>query len=379
VLAVDLPSGLDADTGQVLGDAPQADLTLTLGLPKPGLALEPGRSLAGRVLVARIGIADEAPGVVASTRLWTHASAGARLPERPAHGHKGSFGHVLVVAGSTGKSGAAALAAQGAARAGAGLVTIACPAGLNDVIEALSLEAMTAPLPDTQERAISAKACEAALSLAASRDAVVLGPGLGNEAETVAFVRAFVEKLERPIVIDADGLNALAATHDVLKRRRAASILTPHPGEAGRFLGIAAADVNRDRIGAARALAERTGAIVVLKGAATVTASPDGDARVNATGGPALGSGGTGDVLAGVVGALLGQGCSPFEAAALGAHLHGMAGDLEAEAHGASGVLAGDVARRLPDAAERLRAAAQERNRHGRGGRSGLLLRFPEP
>jgi NAD(P)H-hydrate epimerase len=388
VLAVDLPSGLDADTGQPLGEAVTADATLSLGLPKLGLALEPGRSLAGAVYVARIGIADAAPGVAPAATLWTDACVGARLPARPRAAHKGSFGHVLVIAGSEGKTGAAALAGEGAARAGAGLVTIACPAGLQPVLEAKSKECMTVAVADTRERSFATAAEPALLALAAARGTVVLGPGIGTDPETVALVRALVAKLERPLVVDADGLNALAGAPDVLKRRKAASILTPHPGEAGRLLGLSAADVNRDRVGAARRLAERTGRIVVLKGAATVIAAPPGgeDAGrvvVNATGGPILGTGGTGDVLAGIIGGLLAQGCAPFAAAVLGAHVHGRAGDRLARARGETGTLAGEIAAEVPRTLDALRrtAARQERGMRRDGGRRGgdLTLRFPEP
>jgi NAD(P)H-hydrate epimerase len=373
VLSVDLPSGLCADTGQILGEAVQADLTLTFGLPKLGLALEPGRSRAGRVRVVRIGIAAEAPGVVPDAELWTRAAAGARLPARPPAGHKGTFGHVLLVAGSEGKTGAAALAAQGAGRAGAGLVTLACPAGLNDILEVKCTEAMTAPLPETQRRSLSAAALEAVLGLAAERDAVGLGPGIGREPETGELVRELLLRLEGPLALDADALFALAREPERLRRRRAPTLLTPHPGEAARLLGARAADLERDRPGAARRLAARTGAVVLLKGAASVIAGPDGRTVVNPTGGPALGSGGTGDVLLGVVAAFLAQGMEPFEAAALAAYLHGFAGDRLAARLGPAGLLAEDLAAELPLAARGLRRAAAEPPKPG------LAAGFPEP
>jgi len=375
VVAVDLPSGLCADSGQVLGFAAPADVTVTLALPKPGLALEPGRSLAGRVQVARIGIADAAPGIALATSLWTRAGAGERLPARPAHGHKGSFGHALLVAGSEGKTGAAALAALGAARSGAGLVTIACPAGLNDVLEALCLEAMTAPVADTAQRAFAASAAEAVLALAATREAVGLGPGIGRSAETLAFVGALAKRLERPLALDADALFAFAGSPEALAARRAPTVLTPHPGEAAGLLGSDAATINRDRLGAARRLAQLSGCVVLLKGAATITAAPDGRAIVNPTGGPALASGGTGDVLLGIVTAHLAQGCEAFEAAALAAFVHGAAADAIAQRTGPAGLLASELAAELPAAAQRLReaAAAPSETSHG------FALAFPEP
>jgi NAD(P)H-hydrate epimerase len=374
VVAIDVPSGLCADTGQPLGVAVEADATVSIGLPKLGLALEPGRSYAGAITVARIGIADEAPGVKVAAELLTRAAAGAGLPARPADGHKGSFGHALLVGASEGKTGAIALAAEAAGRVGAGLVTIACPAGLNDILEIKCTEAMTAPLPDTTERALAASAEVALRRLAAERDAVGFGPGLGQGAETVKLVRASVIDLDRPLVLDADGLNALAGEPGLLARRRAPTVLTPHPGEAARLLGTRAAALNRDRVGAARALAESSGAVVLLKGAASVIAEPGGRVAINPTGGPALATGGTGDVLLGVVTGLLAQGCAPFEAAALGAFVHGLAADRIAARTGPAGLLAEDLTRELPAALHELRLLPSPERMHAR-----LALAFPEP
>ncbi len=376
VVAVDLPSGVDSDSGRRLGVAVRADTTVTFGLPKLGLALEPGRSLAGRVIVARIGIVDSAPGVQVAAELWTRGGAGSRLPVRPADGHKGTFGHALIVAGSEGKTGAAALAAAGAARAGAGLVTIACPAGLNDILEIKCTEAMTAPVPDTSERALAASAEDALVALAAERDAVGLGPGVGRGAETLKLVRALVARIDAPLAIDADALFAFAGEPELLAGRSAPTVLTPHPGEAATLLGVSAADVNRDRVAAARRLAQLTDAVVLLKGAATVTASPAGRLVVNPSGGPALASGGTGDVLLGVLTGLLAQGVEATEAAGLAAFVHGHAADRIARGTGPSGLLATQLADAIPAAADALRAEAE-------GARdplqAGLAVRFPEP
>jgi NAD(P)H-hydrate epimerase len=374
VVSLDLPSGVSSETGGVLGVAVEADLTVTFGLPKLGLALEPGRSRAGRVLVARIGIADAAPGMAPDALLWTRAAAGARLPARPASGHKGSFGHALVVAGSEGKTGAAALAAEGAGRVGAGLVTIACPASLNDVLETKCTEAMTVALPDTPARALAGSAEDALVALAAERSAVGLGPGLGRGAETAKLVRGFALRSEKPLALDADGLHAFADAPARLRARRAPTVLTPHPGEAAALLGGSAADVNRDRVSAARRLSDLCGCVVLLKGAATLVAAPGEPLLVNPTGGPALGSGGTGDVLLGMLAGLLAQGVPAREAAALAAFLHGFAGDRLAARHGPSGLLAGDLAREIPAASQALREAAA-----APVPRASLALRFPEP
>jgi NAD(P)H-hydrate epimerase len=373
VVAVDLPSGLDADTGQPLGACVAADLTVTLGLPKLGLALEPGRGLAGRVVVARIGIADELPGLRARAELWTRAAAAGHLPARPRDGHKGRFGHVLVVAGSEGKTGAAALAALGAARVGAGLVTIACPESTNPVLATACSEVMTAPLPESARHCFGRAAEKPVLELAAARDVVALGPGLGRDEETRAFVRSVTRALACPLVLDADGLVAFIDALSELRTRRAPTVLTPHPGEAALLLGTTAADVNRDRLGAARRLASESGAVVALKGAATVVATPDGFVTLNPTGGPALATGGTGDVLTGVIAGLLAQGLAAREAAVLGVFLHGAAADQLAALRGQTGLLASEVAGALPDA---LRALGGEA-----GGTIGAgdLLAFPEP
>jgi len=401
VVAVDLPSGLDADTGQCHGPAVAADRTVAIALPKLGLALEPGRSLAGRIVVARIGIADAAPGVRADAELWSDAGAAARLPARPAAGHKGSFGHVLVIAGARGKTGAAALAAEAAARAGAGLVTIACPAGVNEILEVKCTEMMTAPVPDGADGGFAATALEPLLALARERDVVALGPGIGRGEETQKLVRELAVRIPRPLVVDADGLFPFAAAgraHEraaagpaALKARKAVTILTPHPGEAARLLGIPAAEINRDRVGSSRRLAELSGAVVVLKGAATVVAAPDGRVAVNPTGGPALGTGGTGDVLTGLVAALVAQrtdagpsrrgGADPFagafESAALGAWLHGRAGDRLAERRGSTGILAGEVAAELPEAIAALRRIAARPAPPGSAAGAALALPFP--
>jgi NAD(P)H-hydrate epimerase len=374
VLAVDLPSGVCADTGRVLGFAARADRTVTLGLPKLGLALEPARSLAGEIQVARIGIADRAPDVVPQAELWTRAEVARRLPGRPAAGHKGSFGHALVIAGSEGKTGAAALAAEAAIRVGAGLVTIGCPAGVNDVLEVKCTEAMTAPLPDTGRRALAAAAEPGIVALAATRDVVGLGPGIGRDEETLGLVRAVAKRLELPLVLDADALIAFAGDLPLLAARPAATILTPHPGEAAALLAGSASDVNADRPAAARRLAAETGAVVLLKGAGTLTAEPDGRLIANPTGGPVLGSGGTGDVLLGLVVGLLAQGVVAADAAALAAWVHGAAADDFAREVGSAGLLAGDPARRVPATLAALRSAPLPD-----GSDDGLVVAFPEP
>ncbi len=384
VLSVDLPSGLEAETGQVLGCGVRADVTVTISLPKLALALEPGRGLAGEVVVARIGIVDEMPGEIRAegfeaAQLWSAQGAARALPPRPVAGHKGSFGHVLVVAGSEGKTGAAALTAQAAGRAGAGLVTIGCPSGLNDILEVKCTEAMTVALPQTDDRALAESALARVLELAGERDVVAMGPGVGQQHDTVALMRGLAEKIGRPLVIDADGLNAFGRDAGALRARPAATVLTPHPGEAARLLDSNASEINADRVGAARELARISGAVVLLKGAPSIAAEPTGRVIVNATGGPVLATGGTGDVLTGIVAAYLAQGLAPLEAAALAAHLHGAAADAIASQRGHSGLLAGELADALPAAAESLRRGVRRERgaAESRGAGRPTLLPFP--
>ena len=362
VVSIDLPSGLDADTGQVLGIAVRARETVTIGLPKLGLCLEPGRSRAGRVHVARIGIANEAPGVSPRGEVWTRAACGRRLPARPADGHKGSYGHVLLIAGSRGKTGAAHLAALGAARAGAGLVTVACPAGVNEILEIKTTEAMTVPVADTEDQCFASAAISRLVSLANERDVVAMGPGVGQHSETAGLMCELAKLIEQPLVIDADGLNAFggeSGLSSILKARSAPTVLTPHPGEAARLLGVASGQINRDRVAAARQLAELTGSLVLLKGAASVIAGAEGRVAITPTGGPSLSAGGTGDVLTGMVAAFLAQGLDAWDAAVIAAWVHGDAGDRLARRAGHSGLLAGELADAVPLACESLRRDSQ--------------------
>jgi NAD(P)H-hydrate epimerase len=354
IVAVDLPSGLPSDGGEVPWPCPRADLTITFAAPKRGHVLPPACDHVGELVVADIGIPA---GVVSAGGLFLleAGDAAAAWPTRDPGSHKGSFGHALVIAGSVGKAGAAALAATAALRAGVGLVTVATPGPALPVVAAARPEAMTEPLPATPAGAIAAEAAERALALAGERDAVLLGPGLGQEAGTRAFVRAFVPRCPVPLIVDADGLNALAPSAEEpsavgLLRRDRPTVVTPHPGEMGRLVAMGAGDVQRRRLETARALAAGTGAVVVLKGHRTVVADADGRAAVNPTGNPGLATGGTGDVLAGVIGALLARGANAWSAATAAVYLHGLAGDRAAARLGQEGMIAGDVAEALPEA-----------------------------
>jgi hydroxyethylthiazole kinase-like uncharacterized protein yjeF len=372
VLSVDIPSGISAHSGRVLGVAVSADRTLTISLPKVGLALEPGRSHAGRIEVARVGIADPDPSRLPRVELWNTHAAARHFPRRVRAGHKGVFGHVLVVAGSKGMMGAAALCSRASLRAGSGLVTLAHPSGLSAELGGLSAEVMTAEVAATADGGFARAAEKAIEELAASRDVVALGPGFGRDSEAIDLVRGLVLSIDRPIVLDADGLFGLSGQLELLHERQAPIILTPHPGEAARLLETDVAHLNSDRVAAARQLSEKSRAIVVLKGAGTVVADPTGRVLIVPTGGPLLASAGTGDVLTGVVAALLAAGRPAFEAAALAAWWHGATADKIDPRRAGFGLLAGELADALPSCAAEIRtsSAAEEPD-------ADLVLRFP--
>jgi NAD(P)H-hydrate epimerase len=352
IVAIDLPSGADADSGRLPGVTVRAHRTLTLCRPKPCLVLEPAASHAGTWRVLDIGIPDEAVAAEGSDLFWCDdAAAAALVPGRPPDAHKGTLGHLLAVAGSRGKSGAAALLARAALRSGVGLVTVATPRSIQPIVAAAQSEVMTQPLGETRLGGLSRAGALAARKLLATRDALALGPGLGTESATREGLVALLAASRVPAVLDADGLNAFAAERRPrvrLRARRHPLVLTPHPGEAARLLGTTAAAIQADRLGCARRLAGETGAVVVLKGRRTVVAHPDGRASLNATGNPGMATGGTGDALTGVLGALLARGLAAFDAGRLGTYVHGAAGDLAAEQFGENGMIAGDLIDALP-------------------------------
>jgi ADP-dependent NAD(P)H-hydrate dehydratase / NAD(P)H-hydrate epimerase len=349
VLAVDIPSGLSADTGEVLGAAVEADVTVTYGFAKIGQILPPGRDLVGRLWQVDIGIAPALARDI-MTELAHAAKMRTLMPPRPAGSHKGTFGHLVVVAGSEGKTGAATLCGEAGLRSGAGLVTVAGPASLNDILEVKLTEAMTLPLPEAGgARALGTGALPRLREFLAGKTALALGPGLGTHPETQQVVRDLVRDCPLPAVVDADGLNALAGHLEVLQGAANPRILTPHPGEMARLLGVATREVQARRLEAAREFAQAHGVIVVLKGAQTVVADPGGRLSLNLTGNPLLASGGTGDVLTGLIGGLLAQGLPPWEAARLGVYLHGLTADYLEAAVGPRGHQAGDLLTWLPE------------------------------
>jgi len=347
-LAVDIASGLDSDTGQILGAAVRADLTVTFGLAKPGHFLYPGRDHTGILEVVDIGIppevVDEAD---IPTELLDRSWVATALPHRPAAAHKGTCGHLLVVAGSTGKTGAALLVARGALRAGAGLVSLCVPADLDTIFETALAEAMTIPIPPCQGHLEDSGLVHILYALDGKR-AVALGPGLGTGPDTAALVRALYRDVDRPIVVDADGCTILGQDTDTIGQAAGPRVLTPHPGEMARLTGLSTREIQADRLGVARDFARRHGVVLLLKGASTVIAAPDGRTAINPTGNPGMATGGMGDVLTGIIGALLAQNLDPWQAACCGAFLHGLAADA-IHRHQPHGYLAGEVADRLPE------------------------------
>lgn len=350
VVAVDIPSGVDADTGQIKGKAVMASHTVTLGLPKPGLFLYPGAEYAGHLMIADIGIpAAIVAGQNIKQNIVMAGVVRGILPRRSPAAHKGTSGRLAVVAGSRGLSGAAAMTAQGALRSGAGLITLAAPASLQDVLAIKLTEVMTRPLAEDLSGAIGRQAVAEIVSLMASNDVLAIGPGLGRAEETTAAVRAILAAVDCPLVIDADALYALVGYTEKLAGCAALPILTPHPGEMALLTGLSTQAINDDRIGVARQAAGEWGCIVVLKGAGTVVAFPDGEVYINTSGNAGMATGGTGDVLTGIIAALIAQGLSSHDAAVAGVYIHGLAGDIAA-ASGMVGIVATDVIKAVPAA-----------------------------
>ncbi len=355
VLSVDIPSGVRGLTGVVDGPAVAADKTVTFAALKVGLVQFPGAGLAGVVETADIGIPARLLESVPDSRIFviTEDDAAALLPDRMPDAHKSQCGSVLVVGGSPGLTGAAALCAQAALRAGAGLVTLGVPEGVHDILEVKLTEVMTRPLPQTAGRTLSREAAEYVLRICSDFDVLALGPGISTGGETRQAVRELVRSVPIPLVLDADGLNAMSGHVDILEARNAPVVLTPHPGEMARLRGCDTASVQADRVEVALEAARSWGAVVVLKGANTVIAEAAGTVRINTTGNPGMATAGMGDVLTGCVAAFMARGMDGFDGASAGVYYHGHAADLAAAMDGMVGMTAGDVIRHLPLAMRR--------------------------
>jgi ADP-dependent NAD(P)H-hydrate dehydratase / NAD(P)H-hydrate epimerase len=347
VIACDVPSGVDASTGEVASSAVKAHATVTFSAAKPGLWISPGKDHSGEVRVIEIGIPQGGP-LAAEVGLIDDSVTEA-IPRRGRESTKFAAGSVLVCGGSIGLTGAPCLASESAMRAGAGYVTALVPASLNLIFESHLLEVMTVPLPD-EDGSLTTEGAELVLERAGRADALVLGPGLGRTDGAKALARRVASGTSLTLLLDADGLNAHAGELDTLAGRSAATVLTPHAGELARLLGRESADVQAHRLGFVREAASRANAIVVLKGDDTIVARPDGRAAVSRGGSSALATAGTGDVLSGVIGAYLAKGMDAFHAACAGVHVHARAGQIAAERIGTEGVIARDVIEALPRA-----------------------------
>ena len=354
VVAVDIPSGVNGATGVVEGEAVAADLTVTFGAAKLGAVLMPGAEHAGVIRVVDIGFPDEL--LRADAWLTEPSDVSSWLPARTADTHKRASGVLVVVAGSRDMTGAARLIATAAGRIGAGLVTVAAPDAALRAIQAGLVESTFLSLPQTDDGVIARDAIQPLLERLARADALAIGPGLGTDEETVAFVREVVRRCPVPLVLDADGLNAFAGDAAALAEREAEAVLTPHAGEFARLTGVKARDLEADRPRQVRDLADRTGAVTVLKGSRTTIADPHGRLVVNVTGSPVLATAGTGDVLTGMIGGLLARGTATLESAAAATYLHGLAGLLAGDELG-EGTLAGDVVDRIAEAIDRVEGA----------------------
>jgi len=355
VVAVDLPSGLSADTAEIAGPAVRATLTVTFAAPKLPHVLLPGESLCGRLIVADIGIPPEIiEGLDGRYVEWlTAASLRPLIKPRKPDSQKGDFGRVLIVAGSRGKTGAAALSARAALRAGAGLVTVATPASCQPVVAALGAEYMTEAVGEDADGTIAASAIDRVLEIDA--DVIAAGPGLGRSPGAVAFVQALVRRARVPLVLDADALFALASDLSVLEAAsRADIVITPHPGEMSRLTGKSIGDVQARRMGISVEFAAAHGVTVVLKGHRTVIASPNGRLALNSTGNPGMATAGSGDVLTGMIAGWYGQLRNVDHAVRLAVYLHGLAGDHAESAAGESALIAGDLIDHLGSAVRLL-------------------------
>lgn len=355
VVAVDIPSGVEADTGEVHGEAVKAMQTVTFALPKIGLVLEPGKNYTGTLTVADISI----PSMLLEdknlkTNLITENMIRPFIRPRRPESHKGTYGHALFIGGSAGMTGAVMMSAGAALRAGAGLVTAAIPKSLLPVVESGLLEVMTIPLDETRQETIALDALPAIANIMETMSVCAIGPGMSRYSEANAILRFVLEKADMPVVIDADGLNALEGNHEILKNRQIPVVLTPHPGEMARLIGKSIEEVQSNRMELARTFAAEHGVTLVLKGNKSIVATPSGEIYINITGNPGMATAGSGDVLCGLITGLIAQGLKAQDAAIAGVYLHGLAGDYAGEVRGQRGLIASDLIAGLPDILKRI-------------------------
>ena len=350
IVAIDIPSGLDANTGKPFGTAVRASLTITFGLPKIGQVISPGLDYVGKLKLVDIGLPKK---LVEEERIQTYLLENDEIrgwlstPRRP-DTHKGDYGHLLVIAGSVGKTGAAAMACEAALRIGAGLVTLAIPKSLNAIMEVKLTEVMTEPLPETPKQTLSLRAFSSILRLCEDKKAVIIGPGIGTFKETQSLILKLIKTLNLPIILDADGLTALATQPKTLPITNRSLILTPHPGEMAKLIRSTPKDVQEDRISISRNFAQSHHVHLVLKGHRSLIATPKGEVFINPTGNPGMASGGTGDVLTGMIGGLICQGFDILQSLQMAVYLHGLAGDEMAQELGEKSLIARDIIEKIP-------------------------------
>jgi hydroxyethylthiazole kinase-like uncharacterized protein yjeF len=350
VVAIDIPSGLDANTGKPFGTAIRATLTLTFGLPKVGLLIAPGTDYVGDLKIIDISLPRK---LIEEENVKTHLlekeeiRKGLASPRR-LDSHKGDYGHLLVLAGSVGKTGAAAMACEAALRMGAGLVTLGIPKSLNAIMEVKLTEVMTEPLPETPKQTLSLRAFNAILRLCENKKAIIIGPGIGTFKETQTLVLKLIKVLNLPIILDADGITALSTQIKTFTPTKGPLILTPHPGEMGRLTGLAPKQVLEDRMGISRIFSQTHQTYLVLKGYRTLIVTPQGEIFINPTGNPGMASGGTGDVLTGMMGGLICQGFGILPSLQMAVFLHGLAGDRVSAEKGERSLVATDLIDRIP-------------------------------
>jgi len=362
IISVDIPSGISSDNGHIMGEAIRADYTVTFGLPKRGHLLYPGAQHSGKLFVEDIGFPEKLlRSDTLNVELLMKCDVAALLPERQKYSHKGDYGHVLIVAGSIGKTGAALMAARACLRSGAGLVTIGVPESLADVFQSRVTEEMTLILPDRGDGTLSEKASKPILDfLNEKADVIAIGPGIGVSTDTKKLLDVLIKNSMSPMIIDADGINSLKGKRAIFAKAKAPVIVTPHPGEMARLLHLPSTkgkkggitfsitDVEKDRITTAISFSKETEAYLVLKGVPTIIAEPNGKAYVNSTGNPGMATAGTGDVLTGMISGFLSQGISLPHASILGVYMHGLAADIVASEKGQHPLIATDIIDKIP-------------------------------
>ncbi len=350
IVAIDIPSGLNANTGKPLGAAIRATLTVTFGLPKVGLLISPGTDYAGTLKVIDIGIPKN---LVEEEKIQSYLLEEEEIrpflsTPRPPDTHKGDYGHLLVIAGSVGKTGAASMVCEAALRMGAGLVTLAIPKSLNAIMEMKLTEVMTEPMPETPKQTLSLRAFNSILRLCENKKAVVIGPGLGTFKETQLLIHKLIKTIALPIIIDADGLNALATQPKLLPTSNRSLVLTPHPGEMARLVHSTVKEVQENRIGVCKNFSQSSHTFLILKGYRTLIVTPKGEVYINPTGNSGLATGGTGDVLSGMIGGLVCQGFDILSSLQASVYLHGLAGDEVAREIGEKSLMATDLIKKIP-------------------------------